>query len=469
MRAIQAVTLVAAVVSLAAAEGEPPPNIVFIHADDLGWGDLGCYGQKWIATPRIDALAAEGLRFTQYYAGSTVCGPSRCCLLTGRHTGHATIRGNARDITLAETDATVAMALSKAGYATACIGKWGLGHNDQPGAANRRGFDHFFGYTDHSHAHNYYPDFLWRNREKLPLRNVIDWPPGSPPLPERPGVAREKRDYSADLIADEAIAWLKQHAKPTEKPFFLYFAPTLPHANNESKPNGMEVPDPDAYADKDWTAPNKGRAAMISRLDRDVGRVLDTLREMGVEKRTIVFFSSDNGPHREGGSDPDFFKASGPYRGIKRDLYEGGIRVPMIVRWPVRLAPGTTDAVLTHWDFLATACDLTGAPAPEKTDGISYAALLRGEKAPAKARGVLYWEFFEGAPRFAIRRGPHKAIVWSGPKENRAELYDVVADPSETHDLAAEKPEWLAELRRLAAAEHSRSDHPAWNFPAVAQ
>ncbi|HEY1066752.1 MAG TPA: sulfatase-like hydrolase/transferase, partial [Pirellulales bacterium] len=271
-----------------AAERAKQPNIVFIMADDLGYGDLGCYGQKQIKTPRIDALAADGLRFTQFYAGSTVCAPSRCCLMTGVHTGHAFIRGNAK-ANLRPEDPTVAETLHAAGYETALIGKWGLGHEGSTGTPNKQGFDYFFGYLDQTHAHNFYPEYLIKNESRFPLKNVV---PKNKAWKDGQGVASEKVEYSHDLFAADALRFLEQKRS---QPFFLYLALTLPHANNEAGKEGMEVPDLGAYAKTDWPAPERGHAAMISRMDADVGRVIDKLKELGLADDTIVIFTSDNG------------------------------------------------------------------------------------------------------------------------------------------------------------------------------
>ena len=320
---------------------ERKPNLIFILADDLGYGDLGCYGQKLIQTPHLDRMAAEGMRFTQFYAGSTVCAPSRSVLMTGLHTGHTRVRGNAGTVnplaqSLRPGDMTVARALKAAGYATALIGKWGLGDEGEAavGLPTRQGFDYFFGYANQHHAHNYYPDFLMRGEEQVKLRNKVA--PGSAdnPVAKRFGVgyASEKVEYSHDLIAAEGLKWVEQNQ---DRPFFLYFALTTPHANNEANrdlKNGQEVPDFGIYADKDWSPQNKGQAAMISRMDRDIGRLFELLKKLKLEEHTLVMFSSDNGPHNEGGHTPELFQPSGPLRGMKRSLTDGGIRaVPRAV------------------------------------------------------------------------------------------------------------------------------------------
>ena len=317
-------------------------NIIFILADDLGYGDLECYGQKRIRTPQIDRLAAEGMRFTQCYAGSTVCAPSRCTLMTGLHTGHARIRGNAQ-VPLEPDDVTVAEILKPAGYRTAIIGKWGLGNEGTTGVPNRHGFDEWFGYLDQVHAHNYYPEFLWRNERKWLLRGNANG---------------QKGEYSHDWFTRGALNFIRINQK---HPFFLYLAYTIPHANNELKDKGMEVPGDAPYSKEDWPQQEKNKAAMITRLDADIGKILDKLKELKIDQDTILFFSSDNGPHKEGGVDPQFFASSGPLRGIKRDLYDGGIRVPMIVRWPGHVkAESVSDFVWAFWDFPPTAAELAG-------------------------------------------------------------------------------------------------------------
>ena len=422
------------------------PNIVFILADDLGYGELGCYGQRLIQTPRIDRMAAEGIRFTDCYAGCTVCAPSRCTLMTGLHTGHCRIRGNAQ-VPLATEDVTVAKLLRQAGYATGIIGKWGLGQPGSSGVPNRQGFDYWFGYLDQVHAHNYYPDYLWRNEEKVLLPNVVE-----------KGVAKRRVTYSPDLFASEALEFVEHHR---EKPFFLYLALTVPHANDEAGKNGMEVPDDKPYSDRDWPQVEKNKAAMITRMDADVGRLLDKLKTLGLDERTIVFFTSDNGPHREGGVDPAFFHASGPLRGIKRDLYEGGIREPMIVRWPGRIAAGqVSDFVWAFWDFRPTAAELAGVRSPADIDGVSIAAVLLespGKSAPPPHE-FLYWEFHEGGFKQAVRMGRWKAVR---TKLNRPlELYDLTNDLGETTNVAVKHPETVAQIETYL--KRARTDSPNW-------
>ncbi len=436
-----------------------PPNIVFIMADDLGYGDLGVYGQAEILTPNLDRLAAEGMRFTHFYAGSTVCAPSRAVLMTGKHVGHNDIRGN-RELQpvgqqpLPAANVTIGEVLQPAGYATGLVGKWGLGSVGTEGHPNRQGFDRFFGYLDQRHAHNYYTEFLYRDEQQVTL------PGNRMPEPKREdgaGHAIEKATYSPDRFTEEALGFIDAHQK---QPFFLYLALTIPHANNEAGTEGMEVPDYGIYADRDWPAPQKGLAAMITRMDTDIGRILERLKTLGIDERTLVVFTSDNGPHAEGGNDPDFFDSNGPLRGVKRALYEGGIRVPMIARWPGRIAAGAvSDHVGYHGDFITTFAALIDRPAPDSLDSVSLLPTLigRGEQVQ---HPFLYWAFYEQGSRQAVRAGTWKAIrepMFSGP----VALYDLASDPGETTDRAGEYPE---EVNRLAALmDEAHVAHPLWD------
>ncbi|MBN2449976.1 MAG: sulfatase-like hydrolase/transferase [Lentisphaeria bacterium] len=436
---------------------ERRPNLIFILADDLGYGDIGCFGQQRIRTPALDRMAAQGMRLTQHYAGSTVCAPSRACLMLGRHTAHLRTPGQGQS--LIPTDRTVAGLLRGAGYATACIGKWGLGQEGSEGVPAAQGFDAFFGYLNQTHAHNYYPEFLWHDGEKVVLRNEVV-------RPERlrqagfGGAATKRVDYSHDRFTEEALAFVRQQR---QGPFFLYLAYTLPHANNEAgilNRHGMEVPDYGAYDSADWPEPQKGHAAMITRLDRDVGRVLDLLRELGIDEQTLVLFSSDNGPHAEGGAQPDFFDSNGPLRGIKRDLYEGGIRVPTLARWPGRIPAGSVSHhVSAFWDFLPTACDVAGIAAPEGIDGISYLPALTGVGSQ-KTHECLYWEFLEKGGKQAVRFGDWKALRLNVLKDpdGPLELYNLADDPGETRNLAEEHPEVTRRARELLA--RTAAQHP---------
>lgn len=417
---------------------EPPrrPNLVFILADDLGYGDLGCYGQERIRTPELDRMADEGVRFVSAYAGSTVCAPSRCALMTGLHTGHCRVRGNVR-VPLRDADPTVAKTLRDAGYRTALIGKWGLGDAGTTGSPERQGFDEWFGYTDQVHAHDYYPDHLWENGARFEL-------PGN-----REGA---RTQYTHDLFAERARAFLRD-AVAGARPFFLYLAFTIPHANNErgaATGDGMEVPDLGEYADRDWPVPERAMAAMVSRMDRDVGSLLSILRESGAAENTLVIFSSDNGPHREGGRDPKFFGSSGPLRGIKRAMYDGGIRVPAIA-WGERAgarAGSVSKEPWAFWDLLPTAAEMAGvatptAPDGSPLDGVSILPLLAGGTTDPARR--FYWEFHERGFHQAMRRGDWKAVRRDrGPLE----LYDLATDLGETTDRATEFPEIVREFER---------------------
>lgn len=429
------------------------PNIVLIVADDLGYGDLGCYGQAKIQTPHIDRLAAEGVRFTDFYAGSTVCAPSRCALMTGLHTGHARVRGNAL-VPLIPEDVTIAEVLQAAGYATALIGKWGLGEPGTTGIPNEQGFDQFFGYLNQQHAHNSYPDHLWSNRERRALsRNEIG---------DVDGVSVRTEAFAPDLMIEEAERFLDDHR---DRPFFLVFATTLPHANNErgrAEGNGMEIPSDAPYSDKPWPQPQKNHAAMITRLDGDVERLVAKLQDLGLDEHTLVIFTSDNGPHKEGGADPAFFQSSGPLQGSKRSLHDGGIRVPMIARWPGRVPAGEVQAqVGAFWDIPDTLADLAGTSMPVPTDGISLrTALLESET--RVNRPPLYWEFHEGGFQQAARAGRWK-VVRHGPDEP-VELFDLDQDPNESHDLAAAEPEIAREFERLL--DDARTDSA--DFPITA-
>ena len=445
-------------------QAEPPskPNVIFILADDLGYGDLSCYGQGRIQSPRIDQMAAEGMRFTQFYAGSTVCAPSRSVLMTGLHTGHTRVRGNAGSTNpvaqmLKDEDVTVAEVAKGAGYATGLIGKWGLGMSGDEGVPNKQGFDYFYGYLSQHHAHNHFPDFLWRNESKVPLSNVV-----VPVGDQGGGYATKRVEYSGDLFAEEAVAFVDQHK---DEPFFLYLAFVVPHANNErtrALGDGQEVPDYGIYEDKDWPNPDKGQAAMITRMDTQIGALLDRLKKHGIDEKTLVMFSSDNGPHKEGGNDPEFFDANGPVRGIKRDLTDGGIRVPFIARWPGVIEAGQVSGHVGFFgDIMPTVAELSGGEMPNKTDGISLVPLLTGDKAAQREHSHLYWEFHE--------RSPSQAVIlegrWKGirkPKEGTFELYDLKADVGEETNLASEKPELVAKLSALM--DESTQPNEYWDI-----
>jgi arylsulfatase A-like enzyme len=416
------------------------PNILFILADDLAYGDLGCYGQKRILTPNLDRLAAEGVRFTQGYSGSTVCAPSRCCLMTGMHTGHATIRGNKKpEVGIQPNETTVANLLKRAGYRTAMFGKWGLGGPGTGSVPNARGFDSFFGYLDQQHAHNSYPEHLWENQNEFLL--TANW-------------FDQRKEFAPDLFTARTLEFLKT---PADRPFFLCLTTTIPHADNELarlRGNGMEVPSDQPYSDRDWPQIEKNFAAMITRMDSDVGRVLEQLKASGLERNTIVIFASDNGPHKEGGHDPEYFNSRGPLRGIKRDLYEGGVRVPFIVRWPGRIAPGrVSNQVVAFWDFLPTAAELAEVETPAGLDGISFVPVLLGK--PQRSHEHLYWEFHEGGFKQAVRMGDWKGVrIDVGRK---IELYSLKEDLAEKNDVAAQHPDIVAKVEALMKSARTDS------------
>ncbi|MGH9660215.1 MAG: arylsulfatase [Bryobacteraceae bacterium] len=417
-----------------------PPNIVLILADDLGYADLGCYGQKQIATPHLDRLAAEGIRFTQAYAGGAVCAPSRSCLFTGLHNGHTRIRANsARRIALRPEDTTIAEVLRTAGYRTGLIGKWSLGGLGSTGYPTAKGFDEWFGFFSQTHAHNYYPEHLLENDHEVLLRG---------------NTGKQKTEYAQDLFTARALDFI---AKERARPFFLHLAYTIPHANNElgrDTGNGMEVPSDEPYAGRDWPQPEKNFAAMITRLDRDVGKVLAAL-----DSNTVVFFTSDNGPHDAGGHDANFFDSNGPLRGIKGELYEGGIRVPAIVRWPGKVRAGeSSDHPWAFWDFLPTLAELAGVEPPRGLDGVSIAPLLTG--GVPRERRYLYWEHHAGR-RFiqAVRMGDWKALRFG--LRAPLELYHLAQDPAEETNVAAQHPAVIGAIEGLlATARTGSSDYP---------
>lgn len=446
------------------------PNVIFILADDLGYGDLGCYGQKKILTPNLDRMAAEGMRFTQFYAGSTVCAPSRSVLMTGQHLGHTTVRGNAgknnmEAQTLRDEDITVAEVLKAAGYSTGLIGKWGLGEVGTVGHPNKQGFDEYFGFLNQHHAHNHYPGFLWRNSERVGLPNEVA---GATPdgVDFGDGYSTKRVQYAGDLFATEAASFIEHHASD-ERPFFLYYALTVPHANNERSRalgDGQETPDYGLYADKDWTPQNKGQAAMITRMDRQIGELFAQLKKLNLDERTIVFFSSDNGPHKEGGNDPDFFDANGPFSGLKRSLTDGGIRVPFLVRWPGKIKAGTVSNHVGYFgDMLPTLAELAGVKPPANLDGHSFVPTLLGRDGNQQKHEFLYWEFYEGGINQAVLlNGRWKAIRLKKPS-NPIELFDLHNDIAEKQNLAASHPALVAKAADLMKSAHVDNAH--WKLP----
>ena len=413
------------------------PNLIFILCDDLAQGDLGCYGQKLIQTPHLDRMAAEGTRFPQLYSGTTVCAPSRSSLMTGLHTGHCPIRAN-REVQpegqkpLPEETITVAQALKSAGYATACMGKWGMGMFDTSGSPLKKGFDHFYGYNCQRHAHSYFPKYLWNDDQRVEL---------------------DGKTYAQDLIQEDVEKWVRAHAA---KPFFLYYAITLPHGKFEIDELGI-------YEDKPWTDLQKTYAAMVTRLDRDVGRLMDLLVELKIDQNTLVILAGDNGasfdPKSEVGRlfDQDM---GGKLRGFKRGLYEGALRQAGIAHWPGQVPAGAiSEEPWAFWDYLPTAAALAGATLPEgqNFDGIDVSALLKGGK--ATDRDLFYWELHEGTSIQAVRFDGHWKAVKNGPRA-KVELYDLSVDASESNDLATVHPDKVTQAEALMAT--SRTEHPDW-------
>ncbi|MFK8114142.1 MAG: arylsulfatase [Rubripirellula sp.] len=458
--------LLSVITTLGIASASDRPNIIFIMADDLGYGDLGCFGQKVIKTPKLDQMASEGMRFTQFYAGNTVCAPSRCVLMTGKHMGHAHVRGNAGgdDMliqSLREQDLTVAEVLKSAGYTNALIGKWGLGEIDQSGSPMKQGFDRFFGYLNQVHAHNYYPEFVWNNDVKMKLRNVVkraDRSYGG----FTGGFATKRIDYTHDLYVEESSDFIRENK---DGPFFLYMALTIPHANNEGTRmtgDGAEVPAYGIYQDKDWPNQDKGQAAMVTRMDGDVGRLLDLLRDLKIEEDTLVIFTSDNGPHNEAGHNLDRFDPSGPLRGTKRALYEGGIRVPTIAWWPGTVEAGATCEHVGYFgDLIATAADLSGGEVKAEVDSISFVPSLKGDDAKQEKHEYLYWEFYEQGSRQAVRFGDWKAIR-APMHTGEIEFFDLSQDIGEQTNIAADHPDLVKQA--AAMMDEAHTPHPSWKI-----
>lgn len=461
------------------ASSEKPPNLIYILADDLGIGDIGVYGQEFIQTPHLDRMASEGIRFTQHYSGSTVCAPARSVLMTGQHTGHTLVRGNreylpegqhplpARAITMAEV-------LQAAGYRTGAFGKWGLGFVYTEGDPLNQGFDRFYGYNCQRMAHRYYPPYLWDDRE-------MDFLKGND--------THSTVTYAPEVIQDQVIEFIHQHR---EDSFFLYYPHIAPHAEllvPEDYPNFAEYkkrfgkdpytgpewwpnpeqapygPDwhPSPYAPQDY--PQAAYAVMIEMLDRHVGEIFAVLDELGLAENTLVLFSSDNGPHTEGGIDPEDFDSNGIFRGAKRDLYEGGIRVPLIARWPGKIEPGrVSDHLSAMWDILPTFAELAGASAPNEIDGISLVPTLRGE-GHQPVHDYLYWEFQERGGKQAVRMGDWKAVRLNVAADPAApiELYHLASDPGETRDVAAQHPEIVAQA--VATMQSARVPNDDFAFP----
>lgn len=443
------------------------PNIVWIMADDLGYGDLGCYGQKVIKTPHLDRMAREGIRFTQFYAGATVCAPSRSVLMTGQHHGHTRVRGNAGKAnpiaqSLLPEDVTVAKILQSAGYATALTGKWGLGNagNAEAGLPRKQGFDYFYGYLNQQHAHNHFPDFLWRNEEKVKLPNEC-----VPIGEEGGGYATKAVAFADELIAEEAMKFVYDNRK---KPFFLYWSLVIPHANNERTrelKDGAEVPHYGIYNDKDWENPDKGQAAMITMMDAYVGTMLQGIQDLGIAERTLVIFTSDNGPHNESNHNLKRFQPSGPLSGIKRSLTDGGIRVPAIAWWPGTIEPGTVSTHVGYFgDLMATAAELAKIEVPSERDSISLVPTFLGKKEKQSSHEFLYWEFHEGGfKQAALYQGRWKGIR-KGEPASPVQLFDLQQDIGETKDVAKDNPEIAKIIGDYLLTARTESPHwkPLW-------
>ncbi len=430
---------------------ESRPNILLIMADDLGYGDLGCYGQQRILTPHIDRLAAEGSRFTQVYAGSTVCAPSRCSLMTGKHNGHTRVRDNIpHGVFLQDSDVTIAEVLKSAGYRTGAIGKWSLGVHGSEGKPNDQGFDDWLGHLDQDQAHFYYPHYLWDN-DRVRL------------LPGNRG--EMKKQYTQDLFTERALQFLDGSRK-SQQPFFLYVAYTIPHFSDYPghMPESQIVPSDAPYSDRDWPQVEKNYAAMVTMLDRDVGHILGRLEELDLLSNTLVLFTSDNGPC--GGASrahkPAFFKSAGGLRGLKRDVYEGGIRVPMIIRWPGHVPAGrTSDDVWAFWDLMPTLAEFGGTKAPKNIDGISMVPAILGLP-QLNQHEYLYWDYGHVRGRFhqAVRMRNWKGVRYNG-QGNPIELYDLVVDPAEERNIADAHPKIVADIERILEEAFSpTSDYP---------
>ncbi len=431
------------------------PNFVYIMVDDAGYGDFSCFGQKHFKTPSVDRMATEGMKFTDFYAASTVCAPYRCSLMTGVHTGHALVRGN-REVQpegqapLADSALTMPEVLGKAGYVSGMFGKWGLGAPGSEGDPMNQGFDRFYGYNCQRQAHNFYPTHLWSDRSKVELN---------------------RKSYSHSLIAEECLKFIR---KNKDKPFFCYAPFTIPHAAMQApeehvvpwRKKFQEFEDVKGkYGGAVINNPVAAFAGMMTILDHDVGRILDLLNELGIAKDTLVIFTSDNGPHKEGGHKPDFFDSNGPLRGYKRDLYEGGIRVATTAWWPGVIKSGSTSSHIgAGWDVLPTFCELAGISAPDGIDGVSFAPTLRGEKSKQTKREYIYWEFHEQGGKQAIRKGKWKAVRLNVRKkpDGPIELYDLSSDIGETKNLAEKHPDLIKEMSRLMTS--SRTINPTFRL-----
>jgi len=467
------------------------PNIIYILADDLGYGELGCYGQTKIKTPNIDKIAAEGIKFTQHYSGSTVCAPSRCCLLTGKHTGNSYIRDNDElsergDVwndpdlegqrPLLPNTETIGTLLQRAGYTTGAIGKWGLGGPKSTGDPNTQGFDLFYGYLCQRVAHNYYPTHLWRNGEKHLLeeneyfRPSQKLPEDKDPLDKESYAPYSGKQYSMDFMAEEALNFIETNQ---DNPFFLYLPFPVPHVSLQVPEDSLQeyeeaFPEIPYKGEKGYVphiAPKAAYAAMITRMDREIGKIMALLKKLGLDENTIVIFTSDNGPTYAGGVDAEFFESAGPLRGLKGSLYEGGVRVPMIARWPGKIKPGTTtDHISAFWDVLPTLAEVTESPVPQDTDGVSFLPVILGKNDQEK-HAYLYWEHHSGGSKQAVRMGDWKALRLKvkGNPDAPIELYNLANDLAESEDVSKSHPEIVKKIDTIMKSR-TPSEIPRWNF-----
>ncbi len=456
------------------------PNIIYILADDLGYGELGCYGQNKIKTPSIDSLAAQGMRFTQHYSGSPVCAPSRCVLMTGKHTGHAYIRDNDEmpergDVwhdpalegnrPLLPGTITIGTLLKRKGYATGAIGKWGLGGPANSGEPNQQGFDFWFGYLCQRMAHNYYPTHVWKNRDKYILEgNEYFFPhqkfsDDKDPHDKASYQNYKGQTYSMDVMVKESLNFIDQNKN---NPFFLYLPFPVPHVALQVPEDSLKeyegtFPETPYLGDKGYLphpTPRAAYAAMITRMDREIGKILDRLDKLGIAENTLVMLSSDNGPTFNGGTDSSFFESAGPLRGLKTMLYEGGIRVPMIARWPGKIEPGTeSDHISAFWDVLPTITEITGTGTPTDIDGISFLPTLLGNPSEQKKHEYLYWEY---SGKQAVRMGDWKA--YRPDLGEQIELYDLSTDIGEKNDVASANPEVAAKIAQILKSARTESD-----------
>lgn len=449
--------------SVQRSENAVKPNIIYILADDLGYGDLGCYGNTKIKTPNLDRMAAEGMRFSNHYSGQTVCSPSRCSLMTGMQMGRASVKAN--DQLLNPSDVTVAELLKSAGYATACIGKWGLSEGaTTPNSPNQKGFDHYFGFDNQGFAHFYYPEYMWRNHTKVEYPENVG-------IRDKEGHYLEgKGTYIHDEFTREALQFMQENKS---NPFFLYLPYSIPHAeltvpadsrvqyenlgwpetpkdkpgysNSSSKDQGYGSQYKSGYCAQE--KPNMTYAAMISRMDRDIGRLLDLLDELGIAENTIVMFGSDNGPSNEGGQDLDFFNSAGGFRGKKGDIYEGGVHTPFIARWKGKIKAGSESSLISHFsDFLPTACTIAGVQVPENIDGLSMLPTFFGKTKEQVQHKFLYWEWKNLQ---ALRVGDWKFFYMNATTPDKKpifELYNLKEDQAEQNNVAAKHPELIEQF-----------------------